>query len=56
VLSVFTVLPMESCEGEDITIAGSVSAGMQNTDIGMANCPVCPVTKGTEPKMRSAQA
>ena len=30
-------------------------ADMQNIDIGLAslaNCPVCPVTDGTEPKMR----
>ena len=36
---------------------GSLNAGMQNTDIGLAPLvvvrPVCYVTDGTEPKMRS---
>ena len=36
-------------------MAGPMPAGMQNIDIGlvrMVNCPVCPVTDGTESKMR----
>ena len=38
---------------------GWLYAGMQNTDIGLAplvNFPVCPVTDGTESKMRPGLA
>jgi len=50
VVSVFTVLRMESCEAEDIC------------ERSLALCRydelsrICPVTNGTEPKMRPAQA
>jgi len=43
---------------EDNVIDGWDYAGMQNTDIGLVplmNRPVCPVTVGTQPKMRTGQ-
>jgi len=56
-MNVFTVLRMESMKLIVQTSADDVRvyAGMHNIDKGHAclvNCPVCPVTDGTEPKMR----
>ena len=48
---------MESSEADLVISAndGWLYGGMHNTDIGLAalvNCPVCPATDATEPKMQ----
>jgi len=60
-MSVFTALWTESSETNSRGHANDVwlYAGMQSTDTGLAslvNCPVCPVTDGTEPKIQHGQA